>query len=62
MSESDGLISINDFKRAQLRTAKILEAKPHPNADKLMLLSVDVGRRPPSRSWRGFASSTSRPI
>lgn len=42
--ETTGLISINDFKRAQLRTARIVEAQPHPNADKLMLLKVDVGR------------------
>jgi methionyl-tRNA synthetase len=54
MSESDGLISINDFKRAQLRTAKILEAKPHPNADKLMLLSVDVGRDAPKQIVAGI--------
>jgi methionyl-tRNA synthetase len=54
MSESDGLISINDFKRAQLRTARILEAKPHPNADKLMLLSVDVGRETPKQIVAGI--------
>ena len=44
MSENEtGLITIDDFKRAQLRTAKIIEAIPHPNADKLMLLKVNVG-------------------
>lgn len=36
-------ISIDDFKKVELRTAKILEARPHPNADKLVLLKVDVG-------------------
>lgn len=39
-----GLVSIDDFKRAQLRTARVVEARPHPNADKLLLLTVDVGR------------------
>ncbi|MBY0588510.1 methionine--tRNA ligase subunit beta [bacterium] len=54
MTESEGLVSINDFKKAQLRTAKILEAKPHPNADKLMLLSVDVGREAPKQIVAGI--------
>lgn len=36
-------ISIDQFKEIDLRTAKVLEARPHPNANKLMLLRVDVG-------------------
>lgn len=36
-------ISIEQFQQVQLRTAKILAARPHPNANKLMLLDVDVG-------------------
>lgn len=51
MSEA---ISINDFKRAQLRTAKVLEARPHPNADKLLLLKVDVGRDQPKQIVAGI--------
>jgi methionyl-tRNA synthetase len=37
------LISIDDFKRIELRVARVIEARPHPNADKLLLLRVDVG-------------------
>ncbi len=29
-------ITIDDFAKIELRTAKILDAQPHPNADKLM--------------------------
>lgn len=36
-------ISLEDFKKVELRTAKVIEAGPHPNADKLLLLKVDVG-------------------
>ena len=36
-------ISIDQFAQLELRTAKVLEARPHPNADKLMLLQIDVG-------------------
>jgi methionyl-tRNA synthetase len=36
-------ISIADFAKVELVTAKIVDAKPHPNADKLLVLQVDVG-------------------
>lgn len=37
------LISIDDFAKVQLRTAKVLQVEPHPKADKLWLLTVDGG-------------------
>ncbi|MEO6810535.1 MAG: methionine--tRNA ligase subunit beta [Isosphaeraceae bacterium] len=36
-------ITYDDFAKLELRVAKILEARPHPNADKLLLLQIDVG-------------------
>lgn len=36
-------IVYDDFAKIELRVAKVLEARPHPNADRLMLLQVDVG-------------------
>jgi methionyl-tRNA synthetase len=36
-------ISYDDFAKLDLRVARILEARAHPNADKLLLLQVDVG-------------------
>ncbi len=36
-------ITYDDFAKLELRVAKVLEARPHPNADKLLLLQVDVG-------------------
>jgi methionyl-tRNA synthetase len=36
-------ITYDDFAKIELRVAKVLEARPHPNADKLMLLQIDVG-------------------
>jgi methionyl-tRNA synthetase len=41
-AETD-LISIDDFARVQLRTAKVLEVEPHPKADRLWLLTIDGG-------------------
>ena len=37
------MISFEDFKNMDLRVAKIIEAKEHPDADKLYLLTIDVG-------------------
>lgn len=36
-------IGIEDFARVELRSGRVLEAKPHPEADKLLVLSVQVG-------------------
>lgn len=36
-------IKYDDFAKLDLRVAKVLEARPHPNADKLLLLRIDLG-------------------
>ena len=36
-------VTIDDFKRLDLRTARILEAREHPQADRLWILKIDVG-------------------
>jgi len=40
---TDGKISIDDFMKVELRTAKVLAAEKVPNSRKLVKLSVDVG-------------------
>ena len=40
---TDNAISYEDFAKLELRVATILEAREHPNADKLMLLQIDIG-------------------
>ena len=37
------LITIDDFKKVELRAAVVKAVEPHPNADKLLVLKVDVG-------------------
>jgi methionine--tRNA ligase beta chain len=37
------MISIDEFRKVELIVATIKSAEPHPNADKLMLLQVDLG-------------------
>src|SRR3954465_2999001 len=36
-------VADDTFATLELRGGKVLEARPHPNADKLLLLQVDVG-------------------
>jgi methionyl-tRNA synthetase len=37
------MISIEDFRKIDLRVATVKSAEPHPNADKLLVLQVDLG-------------------
>lgn len=37
------MITINDFRTVELKVATVKSAEPHPNADKLMVLQVDLG-------------------
>lgn len=43
MSETSDTITYDDFAKIDLRVAKVLEAQPHPNADRLLVLKVDAG-------------------
>jgi methionyl-tRNA synthetase len=36
-------ITIDDFARVELRVGTVRKAEPHPNADRLIVLSVDLG-------------------
>jgi len=37
------MITIDDFAKVDLRTAEVLGAEPHPNADRLLVLKIRVG-------------------
>lgn len=39
------MASIEDFRKLELRIAEIKEVNDHPNADKLLVLTVDLGDR-----------------
>jgi methionyl-tRNA synthetase len=36
-------ISIDDFRTIELRVATVTAATPHPNADRLLVLTIDLG-------------------
>ncbi len=40
---ADDTISFDDFVKVNLRVGRVIEAMEHPNADKLIVLQVDLG-------------------
>ena len=43
MSDAPGTISFEEFTKVDLRVARVVEAFDHPNADKLLVLKIDLG-------------------
>ncbi|EOD00520.1 methionine--tRNA ligase [Caldisalinibacter kiritimatiensis] len=41
--KEENYITIDDFDKIELRVAKVVEAEKHPNADKLLVLQLEVG-------------------
>lgn len=50
-----GFIDITDFTKVDLRVGEVLTAERIPKADKLLLLSVDVGEEKPRQILAGIA-------
>jgi methionyl-tRNA synthetase len=48
-------IEFEDFAKVELRVATVLEAAPHPEADRLLLLKVDAGEESPRQVVAGIA-------
>ena len=45
MDAVPGVIQYDDFAKLDLRIGTVIEASPHPNADKLLVLQVDLGEQ-----------------
>lgn len=41
------MIAIQDFQKVELKVGKVLSVDDHPNADKLVVMRVDVGEGTP---------------
>jgi methionyl-tRNA synthetase len=39
------VVTFEEFKRLEIKIAKILEVKDHPNADKLYVMIIDLGEK-----------------
>lgn len=47
-------ITFDDFAKVDLRVAKVLEAVPHPDADRLLKLQIDDGSGEPRQICAGI--------
>ena len=47
-------IKIDQFADVELKTAKILEAGPHPDADRLLVMKIDAGEAEPRQLVAGI--------
>ncbi len=51
----EGLIDITDFAKVELRVGEVLTAERIPKADKLLLITVDIGEEKPRQILAGIA-------
>jgi methionyl-tRNA synthetase len=55
--EPEPTIEFDDFMKVKLRAGQVLEAEPHPKADRLLVLKVDVGEASPRTIVAGIRSA-----
>ncbi len=55
------MLSIDDFKKVEIKAGTILSASKIENADKLLLLSVDFNEEAPRQIISGIAEKFSNP-
>ena len=48
------MITIQDFSKVEMKVGKVLSAEDHPDADKLVVLRVDVGEQSPRTAVAGL--------
>lgn len=56
-SDNNSLINIDDFAKIDLRVAKIINAEHVPEADKLLKLTLDVGKLGAKQVFAGIKSA-----
>ena len=57
ISQPPALATLDDFKKVSLRVGMILSAEDHPNADRLLVLKVDIGEAAPRQVVAGIKGS-----
>lgn len=57
MTDETTQISIDEFARVDLRVGTIRTAEPHPKADRLLVLTVDLGEAAPRQLVAGIRAA-----
>ena len=47
-------VTYSEFKKLELKVGKVLSVQPHPNADKLYVMQVDLGEAEPRQLVAGL--------
>lgn len=55
VESSDGLAEFSDFQKLDMRVGTVLSVAKHPDADKLLLVKVDIGESEPRQVVAGLA-------
>ncbi len=48
------MITFDDWQKVELVTARVLEAKTHPDADRLLVLKLEIGEEEPRQVVAGI--------
>lgn len=48
------MITIDDFKKVELKVGRVASVEAHPNADRLLVMQVDVGEERPRQLVAGI--------
>ena len=48
------MIEIDEFRKAEMKVGKVVEAVDHPNADRLLVVKVDIGEEQPRQLVAGL--------
>jgi len=51
------MVNLDDFRKLELKVAKIKEVQEHPNADKLYIIIIDLGDNKPKQIVAGIKGS-----
>ena len=57
--EKNPQITIDEFARLELKAGVVIDAQPHPNADRLLVLKVALGEAEPRQVVAGIRSDWS---
>jgi len=53
----DSIVSFEDFKKINIKTATILSVEDHPNAERLYVLKIDIGEEQPRQIVAGVKTA-----
>ncbi len=57
MDDEQTMVTFDEFKKLDIRIGTVVEASDHPNADRLLLVKVDLGEEQPRQVVAGIKAA-----